>query len=63
MRIISTKPSKKVEKEAVCKGCGTTVAYVPNDVKSWSGVDMGGSCGGTYLKCPTCKKDIALSNW
>ena len=63
MRVISTKPSKKVEKKAVCEECGTTVAYVPKDVKEWSGMDMGGSCGGSYLKCPTCKGHITLSSW
>ena len=63
MRVISTKPDKSVEKTQVCTECGTKFAYVPKDTKSWVGRDMGGSCGGTYVECPTCTHHVTLTSW
>jgi hypothetical protein len=55
MRIIDPTPHKSVEKETVCRNCGVTLAYVPNDVKSETHCDYGGGSD-TYrhVMCPSC---------
>lgn len=62
-RIVEGKPP--VEKEIVCNnGCGRTVAYVPNDVKSRSGTDYGGGPDGcSWVNCPGCGKKIIIESW
>jgi hypothetical protein len=62
-RIIESVPV--VEKQTVCrKGCGKTVAYVPNDVREWHGTDMsGGPDGHEWIVCPGCGKEITVRQW
>lgn len=62
-RILKEVPIK--EKQAVCNnGCGATVAYVPNDVKSWHGTDYsGGPDGEEWIVCPGCGEKITLRRW
>ena len=64
MRIVETRPSPEVEKEVVCRSCGATIAYVPNDVKRRDGIDYsGGPDGEEYFSCPSCKKKIVIRSW
>jgi predicted RNA-binding Zn-ribbon protein involved in translation (DUF1610 family) len=64
MRIVNPGPDASVEKQVICPNCGTTIAYVPNDVKSRSGIDYGGGPdGSTWIVCPSCRKQIVLSSW
>ena len=63
-RIIDPTPSPEVEKKVVCRGCGATIAYVPNEIKSRHGTDYsGGPDGCTWVDCPNCTKPIILSSW
>jgi len=64
-KVISTDPSPKVEKQTICnRGCGATVAYVPNDVKEYNGQDYsGGPDGQRWIDCPNCGKKIILESW
>ena len=32
IRIIKTEPHKSIVKEVICRNCGTTLEYTPNDV-------------------------------
>jgi hypothetical protein len=65
IKIISEIPHPKVVKQAVCRGCGATLEYVPNDViLLWSGKDYsGGSDGAKGFKCPKCGKDVITERW
>lgn len=60
------KKVKPKEKKVVCPECGYTIAYVRNDVKSYSGTDIGGGPDGReWIVCPNeeCKEDITLRSW
>lgn len=66
MRVIKKgKPDKSVVKRIVCKGCGATIEYVPNDVRTlWSGTDYGGGPDGAEgFNCPECGKQVITKRW
>lgn len=42
--VVDTKPHKSVVKEVVCRNCGATLEYTPNDVQSELHHDYGGGC-------------------
>lgn len=60
--IVKTEPHPSVVKEVVCRNCGVTLSYVPNDVVSRYVKDYGGG-GDTYkhIKCPNCSKEVGVS--
>lgn len=63
VRVVKEAPSPQVEKEIVCRECGRTLAYVPNDVQSYHGTDIsGGPDGHTWVNCP-CGKKAIISSW
>ncbi len=56
--------SKQVEKRCTCQGCGSIVAYLPNEVKRRDGVDYGGGPDGDEsIPCPNCGARIILRAW
>ena len=64
MKVISTKPAKKVTKRVTCEHCGARLEYVPNDVKEYHGTDYGGGPDGcTWVVCGNCSKKVILENW
>jgi len=64
-RVIDKGPDPKVTKTCVCGGCGATIEYVPNDVRTlWEGTDYGGGPdGATGFDCPQCKKQVIIDRW
>lgn len=64
IRVISTVPDKSVVKQVVCRNCGATLEYVPQDVKTHNGIDMGGGPEGhDWIDCPNCTKQVILKVW
>lgn len=64
VKVIKTEPAKIVVKEKVCRNCGVTLEYVPNDVKSYHGTDYGGGPDGyEWIDCPNCNKKVILKTW
>lgn len=64
VKIIKLKPDKSVAKKVVCRSCGATLTYVPNDVKSYHGTDYGGGPDGReWIDCPNCHKEVTLRSW
>lgn len=65
VRIVKLKPAKEVKKRCVCKGCGATLEYVPNDVKEYHGMRSisGGPDGSEWIDCPNCSKQVILNSW
>ena len=65
MRIIDETPDPSVTKKIVCRNCGVTIEYVPNDVINlWRGKDYsGGADGADGFKCPKCGKDVITKRW
>jgi hypothetical protein len=63
IRVIAPGPGP-AEKKAVCKDCGATLGYVPNDIKEYNGHDYGGGPDGCqWIDCPECGKRVILKSW
>lgn len=53
--VVSTVPHASVVKEVVCGNCGSTLQYVPNDVKTKTISDyLGDKDTIRYIECPVC---------
>lgn len=64
VKVIKVTPHKTVKKRCVCKGCGATLEYVPNEVQSYHGRDYGGGPDGhEWIVCPNCTKKVILRSW
>lgn len=64
VKVIKEEPDKSVVKQCICRGCGATLEYVPNEVKSHHGTDMsGGPDGQEWITCPKCHKKVVLRSW
>lgn len=62
IRIIKKEPSPSVLKEVICRNCGVTLEYVPNDVKKRMVQDYGGASDEyKWLECPSCNHDVPVS--
>lgn len=61
VKIISKEPDKSVVKRFICKNCGATLEYTPNDVEYKSYQDYGGGSD-TYAEfiCPNCGKKLQI---
>lgn len=60
MRVISNEPHPSVEKQLACRGCGATLAYVPNDVKDKRVSCMGDVDTVYYIECPSCRHETSV---
>lgn len=62
--VVSTVPHPSVEKEVVCRGCGATLKYVPNDIKAHTTRDYTG-CMDTdyYISCPPCGNKVYVKRY
>jgi len=59
INVISTTPHQSVVKQVICRNCGATLEYTPNDVQSKYVKDYGG--GGDMertITCPPCGKPV-----
>ncbi len=64
VKIIKKEPDKSVVKQIICRNCGATLEYVPNDVHESNGRDIsGGPDNQTWIDCPNCNKKVIISNW
>lgn len=61
VKVISTVPHKSVVKEVVCKHCGATLEYTPNDVVENHWKDYSGDSNITqFIVCPNCSKEAII---
>lgn len=59
VKIISTVPHSSVVKEVVCKNCGSTLSYVPMDIRQETHHDYGGGSDlFRYIQCPVCNNKV-----
>ena len=64
VKVIKTDPDETVKKRIVCRHCGATLEYVPNDLKSRHGHDYsGGPDGSEWVVCPNCGKEATIRSW
>jgi hypothetical protein len=61
IEIINREPHLSVTKDIICRHCGVTLRYTPNDVKERMVSDYTG-CKDLYrfIKCPNCNKDLGV---
>lgn len=57
-RIIEIRPDARIEKQAVCGGCGCRLAYVPNEKQSRRVSYMGDIDTYVYVICPNCGGEV-----
>ena len=59
--VVSTQPHPSVVKETVCRNCGSTLQYVPRDVKEKYVSDYTGDRDLVrYIECPTCSHHLGV---
>ena len=64
VRVVSSIPDHSVVKQVVCRHCGITLEYVPNDVKEDHGKDYsGGAYQQEWVDCPQCSKKAIIRSW
>ncbi len=64
VKVVEVKPDASVVKQVICKQCGAKLEYVPNDVESYHGTDIGGGPDGQeWIDCPNCGHRVVLRSW
>lgn len=64
VKVISTGPDKTVVKQVICRNCGATLEYTPNEVQSRHGTDYGGGPDGEeWVNCPNCGHKAIIRSW
>jgi DNA-directed RNA polymerase subunit RPC12/RpoP len=58
VRIIETKPDPSVVKRIACHNCGSTLEYVPADVKTLNFPDYTGNDYHRGIVCPSCSTKL-----
>jgi len=62
IRIIDDKPHPTVVKKTICKNCGVTIEYTPDEIKSKIVGDYGGGSDVYhFLQCPKCNHTIYVT--
>jgi ribosomal protein S27E len=62
--IVKLAPHPDVVKEVVCKGCGATLSYVPNEVQTRTWMDYGGDNNIVdYITCPNCHNEVSVKKF
>jgi ribosomal protein S27E len=62
--IVNREPHQSVVKEVICRHCGVTLNYTPNDIQHRTDTDYtGGSETVYYIKCPNCTHDISVKRY
>jgi DNA-directed RNA polymerase subunit RPC12/RpoP len=61
IRVIDDKPHPSIVKQVICRNCGSTLEYTPNDVTiDWSTDYTGSRDASNYINCPKCSKRIGV---
>ena len=64
VKVVKSEPDPEVVKRVVCRHCGVTLEYVPNDMKRYDGRDMGGDPDGyEWVDCPSCNQQVVVRSW
>ncbi len=62
--VLRIEPDRSVVKEVVCRHCGATLQYIPNEVQSYHGRDYsGGADGYEWVNCPNCGGEAVVWSW
>lgn len=59
VQVISTKPHPSVVKQKICRNCGATLEYTPNDIQKRKSTDISGYVDiDNFIQCPNCHKEV-----
>ena len=59
VKVINTVPDASVVKRVVCRNCGATLEYTPNDVQIRKSTDYTGHVDiDNVIQCPSCSKEV-----
>lgn len=62
--VVSKVPHPSVVREVICKHCGSTLQYVPRDIKEYNASDYtGGRDISYYIQCPTCENKVWVNRY
>jgi uncharacterized protein with PIN domain len=62
--VVSRTPHQSVVKETICKNCGSTLQYVPRDIKERTVSDyLGDRDIIKYIECPECNDHVTVKGY
>lgn len=62
--VVSKVPHQSVVKETVCRNCGSTLQYVPRDIKERTVSDYTGDREIVrYIDCPECNDRVTVKGY
>lgn len=62
--VVSRIPHQSVVKETICRNCGSTLQYVPRDIKERiEGDYTGGRDVYHYIECPECGDNVTVKGY
>lgn len=62
--VVSRTPHQSVVKETVCRNCGSTLQYVPRDIKQRTVSDyLGDRDIVKYIECPECNEQVTVKGY
>ena len=62
--VVSTTPHASVIKETICRNCGSTLQYVPADIKKEVHTDYTGGRDTYYhIVCPPCGHKVNVKGY
>ncbi len=62
--VVSRTPHQSVVKETICRNCGSTLQYVPRDIKERIETDYGGGRDLIkYIDCPECNEHVTVKGY
>lgn len=62
--VVSKVPHQSVVKETICRNCGSTLQYVPRDVKERTVSDYTGDREIVrYIDCPECNDRVTVKGY
>ena len=62
--VVSTQPHASVIKETICRNCGSTLQYVPRDIKERTVSDYTGDREIVrYIECPECNDRVTVKGY
>ncbi len=62
--VVSKVPHQSVVKETICRNCGSTLQYVPRDIKERTVSDYTGDREIVrYIDCPECNDRVTVKGY
>lgn len=62
--VVSRTPHQSVVKETICRNCGSTLQYVPRDIKERTVSDYTGDREIVrYIECPECTDKVTVKGY